>query len=177
MAKPYKYSYLNIDIRNLNTTPRSFISRMLGEGDKNGDKYCVRIFDEDSPVNISDCSVVGYFVRQDGTTVVVEGQVLGGDDHNIAVVTLPSSCYAVTGQFTLSIKVTGTNFSGTVWIIDGTVTDTSTNTYVDPGSVISSLNQTLVERAEDAAAIIGHLSTSETQIEGDRYKCSVTLTS
>ena len=176
MARPYKYSYLNIDIRNLNTTPRSFCARMLGEGDKNGDKFCVRIFDEGVPVNISDCSVVGYFVRQDGTTVVVEGTVTG-TDNNIAVITLPSSCYAVTGQFTLSVKVTGTNFSGTIWIVDGTITDTSTNTYVDPGSVISGLDETLVERAEVAAEIIGNLSTSATQIAGDRYKCLVTLSS
>ena len=174
MAIPQRTDYVDIDLQKSGGAVfRSFAHHTLGEGDIKGDCFGVRVFSNGAAVDMTGGSCVGYFIRPDGNTTVINGTISG----NRAYVIVPRACYSYIGSFTLSIKVTASGFSGTLRIVDGTVVDTSTGDFVDPGSVISSLNQTLVERAEAAAGVIDNLSTSETLIAGDRYKCSVTLES
>ena len=151
---------------------RSFLNRNIGEGDVYGNRYGVRIFDNGEPVDMTGAACVGYFIRADGVTLVIAGETTDG----VASVLLPPACYAVEGSFTLAIKVSGTGFSGTMRIIDGTVCNTTTGQINDPSSEIPDPTdyETKVARAEAAAAAMNNLRIVATQISGTRYKLAVT---
>ena len=149
---------------------RSFLNRNIGDGDVYGNRYGVRILNGGEPVDMTGAACVGYFIRADGVTLVIAGET--GD--SMASVLLPPACYAVEGSFTLAIKVSGTGFSGTMRIIDGTVCNVTTGQINDPSSEVPSLAdyETLVERAEAAPAAM--LDITAAQISGTRYKFTVT---
>ena len=60
----------------------------------------VIVTDGGSPVTLEG-NCTGYFIRDDGMTIVVEGDI----DGNRAFVTLNNGCYDIVGQFSLVIKV------------------------------------------------------------------------
>lgn len=144
------------DIRDFELTKDKLIRnsgvRLIGQGDNAGDIFGVRIFQEGAAFNLAGYSVQGYFIRQDGTTVVmVGGAVLG----NVAYVMLPQACYVYEGPFSLAIKIIG-EITETIRIIDGVVTKTTTDTLIDPGSVVPDISQLLakiqqMEQATQAA--------------------------
>lgn len=172
MANPQKVNIVDIDIGQIGgMIHRSFACRMLGEGDVSGDKLGVRIFNNGEAVNLTGCSCSGYFIKPDGNTTVIAGTISG----NTAYIVVPEECYTNPGNFTLSIKVTGTGFAGTMRIIDGTVIDTSTGSFIDPGSVIPDLASwtALVSSANTAATNIGKIHIENELITGTRYKMKV----
>lgn len=151
---------------------RSFLNRNIGEGDVYGNRYGVRILNGGEPVDMTGAACVGYFIRADGVTLVIAGET--GD--SMASVLLPPACYAVEGSFTLAIKVSGTGFSGTMRIIDGTVCNVTTGQINDPSSEIPDPAdyEAKVARAEAAATAMNNLQITATQISGTRYKLAVT---
>ena len=162
-----------VDINISNTTiHRSFISVSLGEGDKKGDKIGVRLFDNQQPVNLLSATCVGYFIRPDDITLVISGEVNG----NTAFVELPEAAYAKEGQFTLSIKVSGTGYANTVRIVDGTIVNTTTGTIYDPSSQVPSIEQYEqdIATAQVIADDINAIHMSRELITGTRYKIIVT---
>lgn len=167
-------NFVNVDLAD-GQLFRSFTVFAIGDGDKNGNRLGVDVFNSGSPVTLTSATCVGYFIRSNGDTIVINGSVSG----NRVYVTLPQSCYAIEGQFTLAIKLVQGSATTTLRIVDGTVVNTTTDTLVDPGTTIPSLADytALVTRAEAAAATIDHLSTSATLVAGDRYRCNVTLAS
>lgn len=90
-------------------------------------------------------SCVAYCIRADQKTVIVAGTVSG----NTAYVTLPQACYAVVGQLSVVLKVD----SVTLAAVTGYVYRTSTDTIVDPGTIIPSVDS-LIEQIEEAVASI-----------------------
>lgn len=144
----YNEDIVNIDL-NSGTISRGFANKCIGEGDAEANRYGVRVFRGGVPENIGG-TCVGFFVRPDGGTVVIDTGVVSG---NVAYVTLPSACYAVEGQFSLAIKCQGGDVTGTVRIVDGTVSNTTTQTIVDPGTVLPSIED-LIEAIDDAVASI-----------------------
>lgn len=154
---------------------RSFVSRILGEGDVKGDQFGVNVFLDGEAYTLSGSSCVGYFIRNNGDTTVIAGTVSG----NQAYVVLPQACYVYEGKFTLAIKLVHGGDTETLRIVDGSVVNVIEGTLVDPGTTIPSLADytALVTRVETAADTIDNLSTSATLIAGDRWKCSVTLAS
>ena len=87
------------------------------------------------PVTL-DGQVVATFIRADGGTE----ELTGGIDDGAAVVTLPQSCYAVPGRFALTIFNNGTDGSTTaVYSCVGNVINTTTDTIIDPGSVVPTM--------------------------------------
>lgn len=170
MAKPYKTNYVNIDIAS-GIIHRSFAHISIGEGDVYANIFGVNVLNDGDDFNLSGCACIGYFVRGDGNTTVINGTING----NKAYVLIPQACYAYVGAFTLTIKVSGTNFSGTLRIVDGTVVETSTGSLIDPGSVIPDLSDwtALVEDAQEAAENIGKIHIVNELIEGTRYKIKV----
>ena len=173
MATPQKnIDMIDIDLTNPGISiHRSFVNRVLGEGDNNSDRFGVRIFNNGSEYSLNGCTCTGYFIRPDGTTTVISGTISG----NTAYVTIPQACYAYVGNFTLSIKISATGFAGTMRIIDGTVADTSTDEFVDPGSLIPDLASwtALVNSANTYATNIGKIHIENEQIDGTRYKIKV----
>lgn len=172
MGKPISIDLLDIDIaKSGSTIHRSFINKLIGEGDVNGNGYGVRIFNNGQNANLDGCTCIGYFVRPDGETTVISGTISG----NTAYVVIPQACYVQVGNFSLSIKIVASGFAGTMRIVDGTITDTSTDTFVDPGSVIPDLASwtALVASANTAATNIGKIHIESELIEGTRYKMKV----
>ena len=128
---------------------RSFCNRAIGAGDEDANRFGIRLFRNGQPENVSG-SVMGLFIRADGSTVPIASGTVNG---NMAYVTLPEACYDVEGVFSLAIKITGGGITGTMRIVDGTVSRTSTDVAVDPGTIIPSVED-LIEAIEEAAANI-----------------------
>lgn len=113
------------------------VQRLTGNlfsGDNEGNVVGVNVTENGQPVALSGYCY-GYFIRDDGFTVVIAGSITG----NSAYVILPASCYTVVGQFSLVIKV------GTVAIgaVTGTVYRTTTDAVIDPGEVVPSIEELL----------------------------------
>ena len=170
----YREDIMDIELES-GSVFRSFNNKMIASGDVSGNRYGVRLLRGGEPVSMSGAACVGYFIRPDGITLVINGAVENG----IAYVELPAAAYAVGGNFTLAVKITGTGFAETMRIIDGTVVLTTTGAISDPASEVPSLADLMavIGRAETAAATINNLSVSATQISGTRYKIVVTKAS
>lgn len=144
----YREDIVNIDLE-CGTLHRSFLKHSIGEGDALANRFGVRVFRGKDPVQLTGgCS--GLFIRADGVTVVISVGTING---NVAYVTLPSTCYAVEGVFCLAIKVTTGTEAVTLRIVDGMVCRTSTDSYVDPGTVIPSIEALLAAMNQAADSL------------------------
>lgn len=138
-----------IDLENGNIH-RDHVLKTIGEGDVMANRFGVKVTRNGSAVNLTGVSIAAYFIRADGTTVVISS---GSVFDNTAYVTLPEACYAVEGQFSLAIKLSGGEVTGTMRIVDGVVSNTSTTTYVDPGTIIPSIED-LIDAINEAVESI-----------------------
>lgn len=129
---------------------RKILPYPLGMGDVGSDRFGVEVFQEGTPYSLSGASCQGYFIRSDGATVVINGAVSG----NRGYVDLPQSCYVDEGHFSLAVKLVGDGVTGTMRIVDGIVAKTTTDTIVDPGSVVPSIQELLaqIDACEQATA-------------------------
>ena len=170
----YREDIINIELEN-GTVFRSFNNKVIGTGDAAGNRYGIKLMRKNEPVSMIGAACVGFFIRPDGITLVINGEVTNG----IAYVELPAAAYAIEGNFTLAIKVTGTGFAETMQIIDGTVVTTTTGVILDPASEIPSLEDLMavISRAEEAVETINDFSITAIKISGTRYKIAVTIAS
>lgn len=104
-------------------------------------------------VGLEDAAISGTFVRADGVTVALEGASEG----NLASVALTAACYAVPGRFVLSIRATVGGVVSTLFVADGAVMQTSTDSIVTTEDVALSLEElfsrlTAAESAVSASA-------------------------
>ena len=96
-----------------------------------------------------DGTVTGAFIRSDDATVELSGSVADGK----ATITLEASCYVKTGRFSLTVYNTGTNGSkAAVYACVGNVRNTTTDTIVDPGSVVPDVSDIVAEYTAMQAA-------------------------
>lgn len=147
MATIYNDDIIDIDL-DCGTITRGFASKVIGYGDRYGNRYGVKVNRAGQPIELTDCTCTGFFIRHaDGATITMAGAING----NIAYVTLPEACYALEGSFSLAIKINSTDSSvkGTKRIVDGTVVLTDTGTYIDPGTIMPNI-QTLLDAIEAA---------------------------
>ena len=152
---------------------RSFMNKSIGEGDENSNRFGFRCFRNGEPVSLIGSTAVGHFIKPNGETIEISGGAVTGDT---AFITLPASCYAVEGQFTLAIKLIGGGVSGTIRMVDGTVVNTTNGSVIDPGDVIPDLSDYLsaVEDAEEAAETVYGFSVTTELISGEDYAIVVT---
>lgn len=169
----YRENIIDIELET-GTLHRSFLNHSVGEGDSSGNRYGVRVFRNGSPVNLTGVTVLGYFIRPDETTIIIQGATNG----NEAYVVLANACYAKEGNFSLAIKLSGGGVTGTMRIVDGTVINTTTDAVYDPGGVVPDINELMavIERAEDAADEIASFVITEELISGDDYRVIVNVT-
>lgn len=167
----YREDIVDIELES-GTVFRSFMNKAIGEGDNNGNRFGFRCFRNGVPVSLAGSGVIGHFVRADGNTV----QLTGAIDDNTAYVTIPATCYAVEGQFSLAIKLSRGGIVGTIRMVDGTVINTTNGAVIDPGSVIPDLADYLavVEDAEEAAETVFGFSVTTELISGTDYRIVVT---
>ena len=88
-------------------------------------------------------------LRADGATVAVTGTLTG----NKASVTLPQAAYAIPGMLSVVIKLTSGSTVTTIGAIQAIVYRSSTDSAVDPGTIIPSV-QDLIARIDAAVASI-----------------------
>lgn len=143
----YKEDFVDIELTS-GSIYRSFLTRTIGEGDALANRFGVRAFRNGAAETLGG-NCTGYFIRNDGGTVTITGTVSG----NTAYVDLPEACYAVEGQFALAIKVSGSGVTGTLRIVDGVVSNTTTGTIIDPGTIIPSIED-LMDAIDEAVASI-----------------------
>ena len=167
----YREDIIDIELES-GTVHRSFMNKAIGEGDINGNRFGFRCLRNGEPVSLVGTAVLGHFIKADGNTVQLTGEV----DGDTAFVSLPETCYAVEGQFTLAIKLSGGGVTGTIRMVDGTVVSTTNGAVIDPGSVIPDLSDYLavVEDAEAAAETIFGISVTTELISGTDYRIVVT---
>lgn len=170
----YREDIVDIELES-GTVFRSFANKSIGEGDILANRFGFRCFRNGEPVSLAGSSVVGHFIQAEQNTIELTGEVEG----NTAFVTLPASCYAVEGQFTLAIKLGGGGVTGTIRMVDGTVISTTDGTVIDPGNVIPDLSDYLsaVEDAVDAAETIMGFTVEAELISGTDYEIVVTTVS
>lgn len=122
------------------------VERLTGNlfsSDNEGNKIGVEVLDNGAAATLTG-GVTGYIIRADGATVTVTGTLSG----NKASIVLPSSAYVVVGQVSIVIKVSTTTVGACV----GYVYRTTTDTLVDPGHVIPSIEELLAKIADCEAA-------------------------
>ena len=100
-------------------------------------------------VGLEDATISGTFVRADGVTVALEGEA----EDNRASVALIAPCYAVPGRFVLSIRVTAGGVVSTVFVGDGAVMQTSTDSIVTTEDVALSLEELFARLTAAEAAV------------------------
>ena len=94
-------------------------------------------------------SVSANVIRSDGGTIAVTGALSG----KIATVVLPQAAYAVPGVVSIIVKLTASGQVTTIAALVANVYRSSTDTAVDPGTIIPSI-QTLISQINTAVASI-----------------------
>lgn len=94
-------------------------------------------------------SVSANVIRADGTTVAVVGALSG----NAATVVLPQAAYAVPGVVSIVVKLTVSGEVTTIAAVVANVYQSSTDSAIDPGTIIPSV-QTLIAAIDAAVASI-----------------------
>lgn len=116
--------------------------------DSNGNLVGVRVFDGGTPATLSG-SVSASVVRADGSTVAVAGSLSG----NSCYVVLPQAAYAFPGVLSIVIKLTSGGSTTTLCAVVSNVYQSATDTVVDPGTIIPSV-QALITEIENTRATI-----------------------
>lgn len=142
---------------------------LLGLGDDAADAFRVTL--KRNGINVNDLeSAKGYFIRPDGTTVIVAGTV---NSSQITLI-LPEECYEYAGEIKLTIKAESTVGDGaevTVLIVRGRVLITRTTQNADPGSIwdIDSLWAALDGKVDEPASEGTSGQALMTDGSGNRY--------
>lgn len=119
------------------------LGRLFAANDKAAHTINVRVLNDGAVADLTGQTISAYFIRPDNATVTVQGTLSG----NVASITLPSSCYANSGHFSLIIKAVSTNVTTAIFWGDGTITRSTTDTIVDPENIIPSLEELLAQIA------------------------------
>lgn len=159
----------------------------LFSADNAGNTINVFVTDHGQPATLGG-TISANVIRGDGTTVAVSGAI----DGNRAYIILPQACYAVPGVIQIIIKNTESSTVTTIAAVVANVYESTTDTVVDPGTIIPSV-ASLVQAIEDAVAEIpaGYnacfapaYSTSSTYALGQYvtysgylYRCTTAITS
>ena len=140
-----------IDLQHGVQAPLVWPNALMLCGDNNAHTWRVTIMDGRESAQITG-NITGYFVRTDGNTVTVTGGLTG----NVATVTLPQACYATDGDLYAVMRLKSSSGTITLSALILPVRNVLTDSIIDPGEVIPSLDDLLAqidacEEATDAA--------------------------
>lgn len=116
--------------------------------DNAGNTVNVYVNDGGEPATLSG-SVSALVIRPDGATVAVTGAL----DGNRAYVIMPQAVYSVPGVVSVVVKLTSNTTVTTIAAFVANVYQSSTDTVVDPGTIIPSV-QNLIAAIDTAVASI-----------------------
>jgi lysophospholipase L1-like esterase len=118
-------------------------------GDKTANRIGAYLFQGDAAVSPGG-SCAGTAILNDGSTVPLTGTVAGNEIY----IDLPPACYAVPGPIQVYVLWTNGTVATTVVAGFGNVTQTETDTVIDPGSVITISVAQLIALIEEVRASI-----------------------
>lgn len=116
--------------------------------DNKGNLIGVNVFSNGEPVGLNG-TISASVIRADGETVAVTGSYTG----NSAYVILPQAAYVVPGVLSVVIKHTDSQSTLTLCAVVVNVYRSATDSVVDPGTIIPSIDA-LIAEIEDAVASI-----------------------
>ena len=125
-----------------------YIDGNVFSADNNGNIIGVNVFDDGEPATLGG-TVSASIIRADGATVAATGTLSG----NQVSVSLPQSAYAVPGVISIVLKLTSGTDITTLLAVVGNVYQSTTDTVVDPGTILPSI-ETLIAAIEAAVASI-----------------------
>lgn len=146
MADIYRASIARVELDG--DLVREHAGSLLATGDKLANRYGVEVYRGGKAVSIAAMALVGYFIRPEADTVVINGTTSG----NTGYVELPQSCYTQEGAFTLALKLSGGDVVQTVRILDGRIVLTQDGDLIDPGETVPTLDDILGQIAACEAA-------------------------
>lgn len=114
---------------------------LFAQGDKLAHTLRIQVRADGQAVALTGWAVTANMIRQDQTTVMITGKVVG----NAAEVTLEAACYGQSGGFTLSVALSKDGQLITIFCGKGDVTRTRTDSLVDPGRVIPSIDEIIAQ--------------------------------
>ena len=114
---------------------------LFAMGDKLAHVLRVRVKAGGEPVDLTGWTVTASVVRQDQATVMMAGRTVG----DAAEVTLEAPCYSQSGGFTLSVAIGREQQLITIFCGRGDVTRTRTDSLVDPGHTIPSVDEIIAQ--------------------------------
>ena len=109
--------------------------------DNGGNLVGVEVFDDGEPASLSG-TVSGLAIRADGATVAISGGTRSG---NKCSITLPQSAYIVPGVVSIVMKLTSGTTITTICAVVENVYRTTTDTTIDPGTFIPSVNALIAQ--------------------------------
>lgn len=141
MADIYREDIATIDL----TEPlrREQVGKTFATGDKLGNRVGVRVRRNHVDVDLSGHAATGYFIRSDLQTVVIPGEV----EDELAYVDIPQSCLTERGPFTLAIKISGSDVTQTVRVLDGSLILTQTDALIAEAEAIPTLDDIFAQIA------------------------------
>lgn len=116
--------------------------------DNNGNVIGVRVYSGSQTASLSG-TVSASIVRADGATIVVAGTLAD----NMASVVLPQAAYAVPGVLSIVIKLTNGADITALCAVVANVYMSSTDSVVDPGTIIPSIDALIAEIDAAVASI------------------------
>ena len=148
---------------------------LFAMGDKLAHVLRVRVKAGGEPVDLTGWTVTASVVRQDQATVMMAGRAVG----DAAEVTLEAPCYSQSGGFTLSVAIGREQQLITIFCGRGDVTRTRTDSLVDPGHTIPSVDEiiaqyglmkTAVQNTDAAAKRVDDAASGAQKIANDVQK-------
>lgn len=124
------------------------LKALYASGDRNAHTFELSLYRGAEEMDLSGANVLGYFMRADGRTISIKGEISG----NIVTLTLSEGCYHVVGNFHFVIKVSIGEIRKAVFCGDGYVTRSATDAIVDEENVIPSLDELLAQIAATESA-------------------------
>lgn len=132
-----------IDLQRGAQAPQVWPNALMLCGDNNAHTWRVTVMDCGEAAQVTG-SVTGYFVRPDGNTVAVQGSMTG----NVASVVLAQACYAQEGDVKAVLRLSvSTGAKVTLAALILPVRNVLTDSIIDPGNVIPSLDDLLAQIA------------------------------
>lgn len=126
-----------------------YLDGNLFSQDNQGNQINITVFDNGEPATLGG-SVTANVLLSDGSTVPATGGTITG---NVVSITLPAAAYAVPGLASIIVKLTADGVITTIAAVVANVYQSSTDTVIDPGTIIPSI-QDLIDDIETAVASI-----------------------
>lgn len=147
-------------------------SPLIVYGDQNGHEWQITVLDGGKAADLTGASVLAYFARADGKTVLQPGEIIG----NVVTIDFSAACCAVVGRIGVSVRMSQGDQRLTLAQRAFAVKRAATDDMIDPSGVVPTPEEMkeIIERAEAAAQAIVGLTVEAAQSEDGTLSATVT---